>query len=108
MFSPLSFNYAFVWLIYPLTVALHETMAHPAPAGPRRRLQLGVLGAILLIPALAIPFPLYAQALGNLFVPALLLVLSLGWTLREASREAANGDGTPTTPTRAASARAAV
>lgn len=86
MFSPLSFNYAFVWLIYPLTVALHEAIAHPAP---HRRLQLGVLGAILLIPALAIPFPLYAQALGNLFIPALLLVLSLGWTLRRVSREAA-------------------
>jgi len=92
MFSPLSFNYAFVWLIYPLTVALHEVLDHPAPAGPRRRLQRGGLAAILLIPALAIPFPLYAQALGNLFVPALLLVLTLGWKLREVSREGANDD----------------
>lgn len=90
MFSPLSFNYAFVWLIYPLTVALNEAIDHPAPAGRSRRIQLGALGTILLIPALAIPFPLYAQALGNLFVPALLLVLTLGWKLREARREAEN------------------
>ena len=30
MFSPLSFNYAYVWLIYPLTVALHEVRSDPA------------------------------------------------------------------------------
>jgi len=92
MFSPLSFNYAFVWLIYPLTVALHEALNHPSPAGPPRRRQRGMLAAIFLIPALAIPFPLYAQALGNLFVPALLLVLTLGWKLREASREAVDAE----------------
>jgi len=95
MFSPLSFNYAFVWLIYPLTVALNEVLAHPAPAGPRRRLQRGALATILLIPAFAIPFPLYAQALGNLFVPALLLVLTLGSKLREIRREEANAENGP-------------
>ncbi|MDR3618285.1 MAG: glycosyltransferase family 87 protein [Paludisphaera borealis] len=86
MFSPLSFNYAFVWLIYPITVALNEVLEHPAPAGRRRTLQRAWLATILLIPALAIPMPLYAQAWGNLFVPALLLVLSLGWTLLRVSR----------------------
>src|SRR5208282_5886183 len=30
MFSPLSFNYAFVWLIYPLTVALNLVLNEPA------------------------------------------------------------------------------
>lgn len=107
MFSPLSFNYAFVWLIYPLTVALNEALSHPAPAGPPRRRQLALLSAIFLIPALAIPFPLHAQALGNLFVPALLLVISLGWTLRRVSREVVDGE-VPRAATRATSARAAV
>ena len=31
MFSPLSFNYAYVWLIYPITVALHLVLDKPAP-----------------------------------------------------------------------------
>jgi hypothetical protein len=86
MFSPLSFNYAFVWLIYPITVALNEVLEHPAPAGRRRTFQRAWLAAVLLIPALAVPMPLYAQAWGNLFVPALLLVLSLGWTLLRVGR----------------------
>jgi hypothetical protein len=96
MFSPLSFNYAFVWLLYPITVALHETLAHPAPAGRRRTLQRLGLAAIILVPALAVPMPLYAQAWGNLFVPSLLLVVSLGWKLHQVSRGGiASNDVTP-------------
>jgi hypothetical protein len=49
-----------------------------------------------LIPALAIAMPQVAQACGNLFVPALLLVLGLGWMLRaEAGRPAGDGDEAP-------------
>ena len=98
MFSPLSFNYAFVWLIYPVTVALNEALEHPAPAGRRRTLQRLGLAAIVLIPALAVPMPLYAQAWGNLFVPSLLLVFTLGWTLRRVSRTEIEPSGeTPAT-----------
>lgn len=81
MFSPLSFNYAFVWLIYPYTLALDLAMNHPAPAR-WQTLERAWLAATLLIPGLAIVMPLYAQAYGNLFVPALLLVLGLGVKLR--------------------------
>jgi hypothetical protein len=77
MFSPLSFNYAYAWLIYPITVALHLVLERPA-TGPWRKLEVGWIAAVLLIPALAIFAPLYAQAYGNLFVPALLLVFGLG------------------------------
>ncbi|MDG3002497.1 glycosyltransferase family 87 protein [Paludisphaera mucosa] len=87
MFSPLSFNYAFVWLIYPATVALNEAFEHPAADPRRRAIGRAWLALILLLPATAIAFPLYAQAYGNLFVPALLLVLTLGWTLHEVRRE---------------------
>jgi hypothetical protein len=52
----------------------------------RRRLAQGWLGAVLFIPALAIAMPQAAQAVGNLFVPALLLVLGLGWMLRAQGR----------------------
>ena len=41
---------------------------------------------MILIPALAIPMPLLAQAYGNLFVPALLLVFGLGMMLYSAGR----------------------
>jgi hypothetical protein len=88
MFSPLSFNYAFVWLIYPMTVALHEALEHPATDPRRRMLDRAGLAAILLGPATAVAFPLAAQAYGNLFVPATLLVLTLGAKLFQIRREA--------------------
>jgi hypothetical protein len=81
MFSPLSFNYAYVWAFYPTTLALHRVLSEPRSA-PRRRLKIAWIGAVLLIPAFAIPFPQMAQAYGNLFVPALLLVLGLGMSLK--------------------------
>jgi len=77
MFSPLSFNYAFVWLIYPLTVALNLVFNEPVRS-PWRVLELAWIALIFLIPGLAIVMPLYAQAYGNLFVPSLLLLIGLG------------------------------
>jgi hypothetical protein len=81
MFSPLSFNYAFVWLIYPLTVALHLALNEPSK-GRWRTLEVAWITAVFLIPATAVIIPLYAQAYGNLFIPALLLVGGLGLRLR--------------------------
>jgi hypothetical protein len=81
IFSPLSFNYAFVWLIYPLTVALHLVLNEPAGAH-WRPLERIWIAAVFLIPALAIIMPIYAQAYGNLAVPALLLVFGLGLRLK--------------------------
>ena len=86
MFSPLSFNYAFVWLIYPLTVALNLVLNEPA-RGPWRTLEIAWIASVFLIPSVAIVMPLYAQAYGNLFIPALLLVVGLGvrlWAMQEA------------------------
>jgi alpha-1,2-mannosyltransferase len=83
IFSPLSFNYAYVWLMYPTALAVHRVLGDPSnPHSPRRgRLALAWLAAVLFLPALAIPMPQTAQACGNLFVPGLLLVLGLGWML---------------------------
>jgi alpha-1,2-mannosyltransferase len=77
VFSPLSFNYAYVWLMYPTTLALYRVLGEPSSA-PRHRLKVAWVASIILIPALAIPMPLQAQAYGNLIVPALLLVFGLG------------------------------
>ena len=85
MFSPLSFNYAYVWLIYPTTLGLYLVISE-SPAAPWHRLKVTWITAVILIPALAIPMPLLAQAYGNLFVPALLLVCGLGVMLYSAGR----------------------
>jgi alpha-1,2-mannosyltransferase len=85
IFSPLSFNYAYVWLIYPTTLALHLVLSESS-AAPRHRLKVAWIMAIVLIPALAIPMPLLAQAYGNLFVPALLLIFGLGAMLYSIGR----------------------
>jgi hypothetical protein len=93
IFSPLSFNYAFVWLIYPLTVGLNLTLNNPA-TGYWRKLEIAWIVSVLLIPAIAIVTPIYAQAYGNLFVPALLLVIGLGVKLRGMSRGAVTANDT--------------
>jgi hypothetical protein len=85
MFTPLSFNYAYVWLIYPTTLALHRVLSEPADA-PRHRLKVAWIVSVLLIPALALLMPLRAQAYGNLFFPALILVIGLGAMLYSAGR----------------------
>jgi hypothetical protein len=85
MFSPLSFNYAYVWLIYPMTLALHLVISEPAGA-PRHRLKIAWIMTVASIPALAVPMPILAQAYGNLFLPALLLVIGLGAMLHSAGR----------------------
>jgi hypothetical protein len=99
MFSPLSFNYAYVWLMYPTALALHRVLGDPsdpsARSGRRRLLLMSWLAAVLFIPALAIGMPQVAQACGNLFVPALLLVFGLGWMLRAEGRRPAGDDGVP-------------
>jgi hypothetical protein len=77
MLSPLSFNYAYVWLIYPITLASHLVISEPQGA-LRHRLKVAWLATVILIPALAVPMPFLAQAYGNLFLPALLLVFGLG------------------------------
>jgi hypothetical protein len=94
MFSPLSFNYAYVWLIYPLTLGLH-LVTREGPTAPWHTLKVGWITLVFLIPALAIPMPLFAQAYGNLFLPALLLVLGLGLFLTSANRERTIGTAAP-------------
>ena len=96
IFSPLSFNYAYVWLMYPTTLALHRVLGDPLdlPARPRR-LALAWLAAVLFIPASAIAMPQAAQAVGNLFIPALLLVFGLGWMLRAEGRRLGAAEDSP-------------
>jgi hypothetical protein len=81
MFSPLSFNYSYVWLIYPLTVALHAALSAEEGSWGRMVL-LGWVAAAVAVLALALPFPRVAQAYGNLFASGLILLLGLGLLTR--------------------------
>ena len=87
MFSPLSFNYFYVWLIYPLALALHLMQSSPVGSG-RRRIFAFVFATPLLLLALAIPFLRAAQAYGNLFFCCVVLFFGLAWELRWGSRAA--------------------
>jgi hypothetical protein len=81
MFSPLSFNYSYVWLIYPLTVALHAALS--AEGGSWGRVVLfGWVAAAVIVLALALPFPRVAQAYGNLLASGLILLIGLGLLTR--------------------------
>ncbi len=55
MLSPLSFNYAYVWLLFPTTVGLNLVLSTPCEGRPGARLQVAWITAVLAIPALAIP-----------------------------------------------------
>ena len=78
--SPLSFNYMFLWLMFPLALVLR--MAMEAPAGTRREeVLLGWFLAMVAALALAIPLLREAQAYGNLFFVGLVLILGLGVVL---------------------------
>ena len=58
-------------------------MSEPAGASGHR-FKVAWIAAVFLIPALALPMPLLAQAYGNLFLPALLLLFGLGVMLHKA------------------------
>ena len=82
-FSPLSFVYFYVWLLYPLAVATH--LALSAPSGSRERsAKVAWIGATLAILATAIPLPRLSHAYGNEFVAGLVLFVGLGLALRKA------------------------
>ena len=82
-FSPLSFVYFYVWLLYPLALATH--LALSAPAGSRgRAVRVGWVAATLAILATAIPLPRLSHAYGNEFFAGLILFVGLGLELRRA------------------------
>ncbi len=93
MFSPLSFNYFYIWLIYPLTLAL-ESIERAAEDSDERRAAKRALTAAVLLLAAALVMNKTAQAYGNLFLAALTLLVALAaitrrtWDVRAAARPA--------------------
>jgi hypothetical protein len=84
-FSPYSFRYFYVWLLYPFTVMVHRWLSAQKPS-----LEAGFLRAaflvILALLALSLVFhPLFtrplADAYGNVFLACLILFGTLAWQL---------------------------
>jgi len=80
MFSPLSFNYSFVWLMYPLTVALHLG-SESARGSAGRRVLFGSVVLALGSLALSTVSSRTAAGYGNSFLAAATLFAALGWRL---------------------------
>ncbi len=80
MFSPLSFNYFYVWLLYPLTLALHLGMESPARSS-RRRVLIGSVVVSIGLLGLSLVESRTAAGYGNSFFAAVALLVALGWRL---------------------------
>jgi Glycosyltransferase family 87 len=80
MFSPLSFNYFYVWLLYPLTLALHLGLEAPRGSASRRVL-VGSVVASLGSLSLSLVESRTAAGYGNSFFAGAILMAALGWKL---------------------------
>ncbi|MEY2507543.1 MAG: hypothetical protein QOH01_1872 [Verrucomicrobiota bacterium] len=84
IFTPLSFGYLFVWLLYPFTV-----VAERLSSGTNSRVALvACAGTAVALLALTIPFRITAQVYGNMLFAALLLFAGLGTELWRRKRTA--------------------
>ncbi len=92
MFTPLAFTYFFVWLLYPLVVAL--CLVLKAPPGSLQRIG-GWTWFFASVLFLCFTFPLpgfrAAQAAGSTLMACLLLLLGIGWKLRAETRLSPKG-----------------
>jgi Glycosyltransferase family 87 len=73
IFTPLSFGYLFVWLLYPFTVVVERLQR----GGDSHRALLGFAGAALALLVFTIPFRVTAQVYGNILFAAVLLFAGL-------------------------------
>ena len=106
MLAPLSFNYSYVWLLFPLTLLGHLALAAPAGSAPRRYAPAVIALAVGLL-ALSIPMPKTAQAYGNVFFSGLVLWLGLGTALKLGWSRLLDAAPTVSRPTALARDRAA-
>jgi hypothetical protein len=80
MFTPLSFGYLFVCLLYPFTVVLARLLKHQK----RSLLIAGAIALVLLM--LSIPMQIRAQLYGNYFFASLALFIGLALELWQLKR----------------------
>jgi hypothetical protein len=86
--TPLAFTYFFVWLLYPLVLALHLVLS--APPGTSQRLRGWIWFWASIFP-LSFTVPVSAfrpvQASGSTLLACLILLAGLGWHLRAEFRD---------------------
>lgn len=89
VFSPLSWFYYGVWLLYPFTVIVNFIRSAPNPSR-ERTIAIAWFGASLLLLNFVLPLPwlLHVRAIGLPFFGDLLLLGELGWMLRLAAKQA--------------------
>lgn len=100
VFSPLSWFYYGVWLLYPFTVAVNFIRTAPNPSR-ERNIAIGWFAASLVLLNFVFPIPwlLSVRAIGMPFFGDLLLLGELGWMLRLAAKQA-SAVSTETEPVR--------
>jgi hypothetical protein len=82
MFSPLSFTYFYVWLLYPLMVALHIVLSTPR-ASRGRMLSLAWFVAALALLSPNLTWFSRTQAMGAHLWTCPALLFGFGWKLRQ-------------------------
>jgi hypothetical protein len=86
IFTPLAFNYFFVWLLYPLVVVLNLVLSAPPGSPQRIRGWIWFWACIILI-AVTLPISAFrpVQAAGSILLACLVLFVGLGCKLRAAA-----------------------
>lgn len=88
-FTPLSFNYGYVWLMFPMTVLLHLGFASKSDSKLRLISWGAIAGSILLL-SFSVSALRTAQAYGNVYFSGLVLMIALGVVLRSGLLSEAN------------------
>jgi hypothetical protein len=79
--APLSFQYSYVWMLFPFTTMLHLALAAPAGSPLRRAAIWGLAGSVGLL-LLSIFSPRLFAAYGNIFFAGCALFIAQGLILR--------------------------
>jgi hypothetical protein len=88
--TPLSFNYGYVWLMFPITVLLHLGFS-AAPQSKLRLISWGSIAASIVLLSFSVSNLRVAQAYANVFFSGLILMCSLGFILRSGLLKQATG-----------------
>jgi len=89
LFSPYSFGYFFVWLLYPFAVLVNLWLTAPKPSLDSRRLSSVFVISVILL-SLTLVHQRTAEAYGNFFLTTLMLLLTLGWQLNKLKHQYAS------------------
>jgi hypothetical protein len=87
IFTPLAFTYFFVWLLYPLVIALRLVLRTPMRSLKRTGAWVWFWACVFFISlTLPLPFLRPVQAAGSTLMACLLLIVGIGWSLRAETR----------------------